>query len=60
MLFFFLSGGIFSASSDYETWYIIAKKLIYQSKVMAALRIKGDCDMESLMAELQQFLTFCL
>jgi hypothetical protein len=57
-LFFFLSGGIYSASSNDETCYIVAKKLIYQSKVIKALRIKGNCGIGRVMVELQQFLKF--
>jgi hypothetical protein len=52
----FLSGGIFPPpSSDSEACYIVAKKLVYQSQVMAALRIMRSCDIENVMVELQEF-----
>ncbi|XP_033607441.1 uncharacterized protein LOC111864554 isoform X3 [Cryptotermes secundus] len=52
------SCGIYSASSYDETSYIVAKKLIYQSKVMDTVKIKGNHDRGSVMKELQKFLKF--
>jgi hypothetical protein len=58
MLFFFLPGGICSVSAGNETCNIVMKKLFYQSKVIEALRIEGNCDIEYVVIKLQQFLKF--
>ena len=58
MLFFFLPGVICSVSACNETCCTVVKKLFYQSKVMEALRIEGNCDVQCVMIQLQQFLKF--
>jgi hypothetical protein len=58
MLFFFLPGVICAVSAHNETCCILVKKLFYQSKVMEALRIEGNCDVQRMMIQLQQFLKY--
>jgi hypothetical protein len=58
MLFFFLPGVICAISARNETCCIVMKKLFYQSKVMETLRIEGNCDVQRVTIQLQQFLKF--
>jgi len=58
MLFFFLPGFICAVSARNETCCIVVKKLFYQSKVMEALGIDGNCDVQHVTIQLQQFLKF--
>jgi hypothetical protein len=58
MLFFFLPGVICAISARNETCCIVVKKLFYQSKVMEALGIKGNGDVQRMTIQLQQFLKF--
>jgi hypothetical protein len=58
MLFFFLPGVICAISARNETCCIVVKKLFYQSKVMEALRIEGNGDVQRMTIQLQQFLKF--
>jgi hypothetical protein len=58
MLFFFLPGVICAVSARNETCCIVVKKLFYQSKVMEALGIDENCDVQRVTIQLQQFLKF--
>jgi hypothetical protein len=58
MLFFSLPGVTCAVSAGNGTCCIVMKKLFYQSKVMEALRIEGNCDAQCVVIKLQQFLKF--
>ncbi|XP_069686859.1 uncharacterized protein [Periplaneta americana] len=47
-----------SSLSDRAIYYIVAKKILYQSQVVSALGIKKYCDMESVLLQLREILNF--